>query len=98
LSKAKGALAQFAQDWDARLNQGGRATVQFGALQGEIAAPYVVADRFVQMLGYHTIGHNWEMLDCYGEAGEPRAALTNLAAAIQSDLTQPSKEWLGAAP
>jgi len=54
LSKAKGALAQFAQDWDARLNQGGRATVQFGALQGEIAAPYVVADRFVQMLGYHT--------------------------------------------
>lgn len=98
MSDVTSALAQFAQDWDARLNQSGRATFQYGEMQGEIAAPYVVANRFVQMLGYQIIGHNWEMLDCYGAMGEPRAALTNVVAAMQSDLTQPSKEWLGPEP
>ncbi len=87
-------LAGFIERWRSPLERGARVTFERAELAGEIAAPYMIADRFVQMLGFKTIGHNWEMLDPHGAFGEARSALTNLAAATATDMLQPSTDWL----
>lgn len=89
------ALARFGEEWEPKIGKHAQISFHYAQYDGEAGAPYVIADRFVQLFGYQTIGHNWEMLDPQGQSGEPRAALTNVAQSVAMDLTRPSVTWLG---
>ena len=91
------ALAQFEAKWLNRLNQGARATFNYGKTASGAGLHSAEADAFVTGLGFKAIGFNWELLDASAKADEPRSALGEITRALASDIGNPSQNWLGGA-
>lgn len=96
LARAVGdALDQFEADWLARLNSGAKTVFKYAPRQGGSGLHSSVADAFISDLGFKAISFNWELLDASGDRASPRSALGELKSAIENDISNPSKEWLG---
>lgn len=89
-------LERFGNRWLARLNNGARTVFEHAEMHEERGLHSAVADDFVAGLGMKPIGFNWELLDASREASGPRSAFAQLAQALSNDISNPSKEWLGA--
>lgn len=91
------ALARFEGQWLTRLNQGARTAFHHGLTASDAGLHSAVADAFVAEHGYNPIGFNWELLDPHGDPDRPRSAFGEITQAIANDISNPSKDWLGAA-
>ena len=89
------ALARFEARWLPRLNAVFRTLFHQGMTPPDAGLHSAVADNFVRELGYTPIGFNWELLDAHGDAQSPRSALGEMTKALASDISNPSREWLG---